>query len=102
RVLAHLGDVAPHEDTQDLAQLLTILARKREPEVHRSHHELSRSRTEQIEVNAKEPVWRDAAHRVGDTGTLIAALSDVLVVAEAGHQLYPRRCDTAGIARALR
>src|SRR5262245_43386957 len=96
-MLAHLGDVATHEDTDDLAQLLPVLAGKREPEVHRSHHELSRGRAEQVEVNAKEPVWRDPAHRVGDAGALVAALSDVLVVAEAVHQLHPYGRDAPGI-----
>src|SRR5262249_61953657 len=96
-MLTTVGDVAAHGDTHDLAQLLTVLAGKREPEVSRGLHELSRGRAEQVEVDAKEPVWRDAAHRVGDAGALIAALSYVLVVAVAVHQLHPCGRDAAGI-----
>ncbi len=48
-------------------------------------------------MNAEQPVRCLAAQRIGDTGTLIAALRDIAGVAEAVHQLRPGVRDAAGI-----
>ena len=48
-------------------------------------------------MNAEQPFWCLAAHRVGYAGALIAALGDVAGVAEAVHQLRPGSRDATGV-----
>ena len=52
-------------------------------------------------MNAEQPVGCLAGHRVGDSGTLVAALGDIARVAEPAHQLRPRLADPAGVPAGL-
>ena len=47
-------------------------------------------------MDADQALGCQAAHRVGDGGTHVAALGDVAGVTEPVHQLRPRRRDAAG------
>jgi hypothetical protein len=53
-------------------------------------------------VDAEQPLRCLASHRVGDGGAHVAALGDVVGVAEAVHQLRPRHRDAAGVPAQLR
>ena len=53
-------------------------------------------------MNAEQPFWCLATHRVGDAGTLIAALGDVAGVSEAAHQLGPGPRDATSVPADLR
>ena len=60
-------------------------------------HGAAQSRHEQVRVDADQPVGSLAAHRVGDAGADVAALSHVAGVAESAHQLGPGACRPAEI-----
>jgi hypothetical protein len=49
-------------------------------------------RHEQVRVDADQALGRLAAHRVGDAGAHVAALGDIVAIAETAHQLSPGPC----------
>jgi hypothetical protein len=51
--------------------------------------------SEQVDMDAEQPLGRLAAHRVRDGGAHVASLSDVVRVAEPVHELRPRAGDAA-------
>ena len=48
-----------------------------------------------------QPLGCLAAHRVGNSGALVAALGDIAGVTEPAHQLRPHLRDAAGIPAGL-
>src|SRR5205814_6811820 len=57
---------------------------------------VAQRRRQKVRVDADQSLESDSAHRVGDLRADIAALGDVVRVAEATHQLVPGPTDPDG------